>query len=252
MSQNLPDAQIETPNPADDSALDPAAAPPVDASTPDANPPPQGDNKPQQTPWYHRRIREEAERRRQAEERLSALEAQIGQQGFTETGDGQQPAPQDFNRLIEQRAAQIAEERRIKKAASRVYSDGVKSFPDYPAAINNLTNTMGEAVSRPEFLETVFDLPNSAAVLHHLGTDLDAAHEILSLPPLKMARKLERLAETLAAGPQPTRNALNANAPPEPIRPVGSSGSSAGRDPTKMSVKEYADWRAEQRAKTGR
>jgi hypothetical protein len=224
-------ATAETP------AAQTADAPPADASAQGAEPNPAEQPQPQKAPWYNRRIAEEAERRRRAEQELAELRARMEQQP-----EGQPPA-QDIDRLVEAKARQIAEQQVLQQKAAQVYQAGKQAFGDYDTAVQTLSSAMGEAVQRPEFLDTVFDLPNGHAVIHHLGTDLEAANEILSLPPLKMARRLEKLADALEAKktvPRPV------NAAPEPIRPVGAS-TSGSKDQSKWGPAEWDKYYQERR-----
>lgn len=216
-----------------------ADAPPADESAQGVEPNPPEEAKPQKTPWYNRRIAEEAERRRRAEQELAQIRARYEQ--------GEPPAPEaqpDIDRLVEMRARQLAEQQALQQRAQNVYQAGKQEYQDYDQAVSTLSSAMGDAVQRPEFLETVFDLPNGHAVIHHLGTDLDAANEILSLPPLKMARKLEKLAETLSSTSKPSPRA--ATPAPEPIRPVGAS-TTPGKDQSKWGPAEWDKYYRERR-----
>lgn len=230
MSENLPaPAQADPANLAEETIPD--AANPATAGEPaqGAEPAPQGDT-PKPSPWYQRRIAEEAQRRREAEAELTALRA-------AQLAAEEQPTqvdPNEFRKAVQVEAARLAQQQMVQAQAQRIFQDGKREFGDYEQTVRALTDTMGDATQSPAFLETVFDMPNGAHVIYALGKNLDAAQEILSLPPLKMARRLEQFAGTLTKPTTPSAPAI-----PDPIRPVArSSGASSGPKDTWTA----ADW----------
>lgn len=78
-----------------------------------------------------------------------------------------------------------------------------------------------------------------ADVAYYLGQHRALAHEISLLPPVEAARAIGRIEASLTT-PKP-RTETRA---PEPIAPV-KANSQAGRDPRKMTPREFSRWRAE-------
>jgi hypothetical protein len=188
---------------------------------------PAGETKAKQNPWYLRRIAEEADKRRALEAELAALRSQ--------PGNTQQQAqqPDNFQEAVRAEAARLAEQEKHQRIARETYERGVSEFPDYKEAVSSLT-ALGEPVNSQAFLETVFDMDDAHAVIHHLGTNIDLADEVLSLPPLKMARRLEKIAADLKAKPKTSATAQPVKHPPA-IDPLGKTVSTA-------TSKRMEDW----------
>lgn len=175
-------------------------------------------------PWYYKRIQEEAEKRRRAEAELAALKAQQSANQSPENSAQKSPAPMDMRAAVE--AEVRSRELQAKAAAS--YEVGKQQFKDYDNAIQTLT-ALGDGVSNPDFLETVFDLENPAAVLHALGSDPDKASEILQMRPSQMGRALEKISANLNSAPKNTP----VRSPAPVISPVGK---------TSGATKRQEDW----------
>lgn len=122
-------------------------------------------------------------------------------------------------------------EQRFAEQCNQVYSKGKTEFQDFDVAIANLQMV---GISR-DFLELATSSDAGAKLLHHLGTDLDEAARIASLPPVQMAREMTRLEFKLSqpTAPKPVSNA------PAPITPLGSSASKDVGDPSRLSDAEW-------------
>jgi len=96
-----------------------------------------------------------------------------------------------------------------------------------------------------ELAEQLFDMDKGPEVAYHLGSHLDAAERIFSLPPVQRARELTRL----EFGMDSVTGKKVSDAP-DPITPLGSSESVKG-DPDKMSADEWRTWRNKQVHGTG-
>lgn len=204
-----------------------------------ANEPPQEPQKPK-VDWAQRRIDKLVWEKNEEKRKADAYAAELAQyRQPTEQPQGQQPAAQDIDRLVEQRAAAKIASERFNDACNRVYEAGVKSDPNFDANLRTL-KTVGE-ISR-DFLEIVTDMDEGHKVINHLGANPDEAERILSLPPLKQARELAKLEASLgkAAPPPPVSKA------PAPISPVGSRTTPA--EPEEFaSTEEYAAWHRKNR-----
>lgn len=78
----------------------------------------------------------------------------------------------------------------------------------------------------------------AADLAYHIASDKALHDRLMKMRPLDAARELGRLEATIAL-PKP-RTATSAPAPISPVRGAGG----VNRDPAKMSVSEYAAWRA--------
>jgi hypothetical protein len=197
---------------------------------------------PKKEPWFQKRIgeltREKYEARRQAE--AIAQEAAQLRDALARVQQGESPQP-NANPLstesIEQAAARLVAERSFNEACNKVYETGKQEFHDFDAALANLQLVGG--VSR-EFLEIVSASDAGAKLIHHLGSDLDEAARIASLPPLQLAREMTKLELRLAQKPaKPVSNA------PAPITPIAAAKAST-KDPAEMTDAEFAKWRKAQ------
>lgn len=197
---------------------------------------------PKREPWFQKRIgeltREKYEARRQAE--ANAYEAAQAREALARLQQGESPQ-QQANQLstetIEQAAARLVAERSFNEACNKVYHSGKTEFPDFDAALSNLQLVGG--VSR-EFLEIVAASDAGAKLIHHLGSDLDEAARIASLPPLQLAREMTKLELRLSQKPaKPVSNA------PAPINPIAAATAST-KDPSSMTDAEFAKWRKAQ------
>lgn len=174
-------------------------------------------------PWFQKRIgeltRDKYEEKRvnadlKAEnERLRMALAQ-GQQGEPHQ-EGEQG---DVRTLARQEAERMRAEERFNETCNRTYDAGKAEFPDFDRAVANLQMV---GASR-EFLELATTSDAGHKLLHHLGTDMDEAARIMSLPPIQMARELTKLEFKLG---QPATKPVSKA--PAPIKPLG-SGKAAG------------------------
>lgn len=200
------------------------------------------EEKAKKEPWFQKRIgeltREKYEARRAAEEANQQAEqyrlylAQIQQGDQT----AQQPNV-DVRTLAQQEATKMVAEQRFNESCNKVYAEGAKEFPDFDAAIRNLQMV---GVNR-DFLELATTADAGAKLLHHLGSDLDEAARILSLPPVQMARELTKLEIKLG---QPAAKPVSKA--PEPIKPLGSGGVAESGLRDDLSADEWMRRRNEQ------
>jgi len=210
------------------------------AQTQENTPEPTDPEAPKKEPWFQKRIgeltREKYEARREAEtraEELAQLREQLARQ---QQGDTTEQPRGDVQTLVQREAERIVAERSFNDACNKVYATGKSEFPDFDKAVANLQLV---GVSR-EFLELTATADAGAKLLHHLGTDLDEAARIASLPPLQMARELTRLEIKLGqTQAKPTSNA------PAPLTLVNGTKGGA-KSPSEMTDAEFAKWRKSQ------
>jgi hypothetical protein len=121
---------------------------------------------------------------------------------------------QSRRRLKSCKRAQEAERRqeafieKAEKAAER--------FPDFHAVVSNPNLHINDAM-----VEFIAESDLGADVAYYLGKNPMKASVIAQMSPVKAARELAKLESELAARPKATPSKA-----PEPIKPVGSRGSS--------------------------
>ena len=173
--------------------------------------------------------REKYEARREAQlarQEAEAIRRHIEQQQ-------QDPnAPLDPARIqafVQQEAARQLHESQFNAACNKVHDEGSKSISGFD---NSLANLHHVGVSR-EFLEVLVESDQAAKIIHHLGTNLDEAARIVSLPPVRMAREITKLEAKLADQPKQISNA------PEPIKPIGGKSVNSLELRDGMSYKDF-------------
>jgi hypothetical protein len=113
-------------------------------------------------------------------------------------------------------ARQMVEQQRFDDACNQIYEKGAADFTDFDQALANfrllggLPSTLIEAAR-----ET--DAPH--AVLYDLGKNPEEAARILSLPPIRMAAAVAKMAAKTVTPPAP-----RVSKAPEPVKPVGGPG----------------------------
>lgn len=178
---------------------------------------PNAEEQAKKEPWFQKRIgeltRQKYEAIRAADEARQQAEQYRQYLAQTQQGDQQQSQPEvDVRALAHQEAAKMVAEQRFNESCNKVYDIGKSEFPDFDQAVSNLQMV---GVNR-DFLELATTFDAGAKLLHHLGTDLDEAARILSLPPVMMARELTKL-EIKLSQPQ----AKPVSKAPAPIKPIG-------------------------------
>ena len=216
-----------------------------------------------------RREREKAYRARlqteAAEAKAEAEQAKARRQAILDAAKQEAPPKEaDFPDPIEYAAAkaiwgaeQRLTEREVKNAGEAVKAAEGRaediSKREREVLVNAWMNTREEAKTRyadfetvalrgwepsPVMTDLILTSDVGADVAYHLGQNHALAAQIAAMNPVEAARAIGRI-EAGIVQPKP-RTETKA---PDPISPVrGSAG--AARDPSKMSVTEYAAWRA--------
>ena len=178
--------------------------------------------------------------------RLKEFQERGGQQ------QPQQPAPApnqgynqaDIDRLAEQRARELAVIHEFNRRCDEVAVLGRSAFGEnnFNERISNLqklvdANDPSSVQSYNSFLSAAIDTGEAAKLLHTLGSDLDEAQRIMSLPATRMAVELTKKAMA------PEVQVSNA---PRPITPVGGRGVSheaiSPDDPDRSDHLSVAEW----------
>jgi len=105
-----------------------------------------------------------------------------------------------------------AEVQEFNRNADAMYNKGAEKFTDWKDAVDTLVVS---GFMNKDLIDAAMAVDDGPAVLHHLGTNLDEAERISSLPPIQKAAAMAKLSGTLAA----PRTVPVSNAP-APIKPV--------------------------------
>lgn len=144
-----------------------------------------------------------------------------------------QPGTEAFRQAVAVEAQRMAAEQSFTADCNRVFAQGVQAHGElFKEAVANL-NMMGvigpKQGGTDPFLEAALVTDDPAAVLNHLGSDLDEAQRIASLPPIRMAAELAKLGSRLSSGPAAAKPAApTTSSAPAPIRPIGGAAKPSG------------------------
>ena len=147
------------------------------------------------------------------------------------------PSQADFDRVVQQRAQQLIEQREATAKSEQWVSAGNAEYSDFTARCNQLAD-LG-AAENPAFMQAIGELPAGHKVIADLAENPAEAARILKLPPIRMALELANVSARLAAAPPPPPKPVS-QAPP-PIRPL-STQARAEKNPEAMSSDEYQRW----------
>ena len=177
-------------------------------------------------------------RERAQNEQLARRVAELEAQSGTAERPLEQASPQAL-------AREIARVDRYREQAEQIVNSGSKAYPDYMVALKELAREVGDFVkpngAPSDFMDVVLEVVEKPAeVLYHLGKNPDLAEELANLSPLKLAKKLDRIERELTDKSKPKPSSA-----PKPLETVRSV-SSGSKDPSKMTDREFADWRHSQ------
>lgn len=178
--------------------------------------------------WEMKRIHEETNKRREAEQRARDLEAELararGNPPSDPPADGTPPSIDEIRRqereAIRREESVNAEIARRNAACNATFEKGVADIPDFDDARISLVSAFGHEINtKPEFLDAITELDNGHQVFAELGRNPAEAERILGLSPVKMALEIARMGERLAKPATPAPKQIS-KVPP-PVSPVG-------------------------------
>lgn len=187
------------------------------------------DNPPQKKDWRDRQIAKLREKEKAREAELEELRKEA------ETAKALLAASQEEREAgtLEQTREQIRREeaekvraeeytKRLNKGLEDMDAAGKQAFgAEWDTRIVQAAELFGqELAKRPDILEALTDLPNSAAVYHELAGDLDKMEALIGMPAYKMGAELARMSDRLGA-PKPAPKVSKA---PKPIKPISTEG----------------------------
>jgi predicted Rossmann fold nucleotide-binding protein DprA/Smf involved in DNA uptake len=145
---------------------------------------------PKRVPWFEKRIGEVTREKYEATRRAEQAEQQAQQLrdalARAQSGEQFEQPTTDVETLATKKATQMLAEQSFNQACNKVFQQGQSEFENFQDALNNL-HLVGATANRA-FLELTAASDAGHKLIHHLGTDLDKAAHIASLPPLQMAR----------------------------------------------------------------
>lgn len=179
-------------------------------------------------------------------EELRQLRAQVQPQQPAE--QGQQVDPQEIARFVEDRAARIAEARKVAEVCNTVHAEGVKKYPDFADALKTVHEEVGglfDAGGSPTpIMGAILEADKPAALIHYLGKQPEIAAELDGMTPTKAARKLAAIEAEMNAKPQPSQA-------PRALQPLRANGAQSELS-TSMDFRTWEKLRNEQeRARRG-
>lgn len=188
-----------------------------------------------------RAIRQMAFEQRETRRQLQALR---DEQARANPPDPNAPPTQaDINRIVEERAAQLIEQRETRAKTDTWATAGAAEYPDFTERCNQLAD-MG-AGENPHFMAAILDVPDGHKLVATLAEQPAEAARILRLAPVPMAIALANMAHQIAAAPPPPPPRPTTQAPP-PIRPL----STANRAEPSLDNLEGDAFRAEWHKRT--
>lgn|SRR5215831_1298334 len=207
--------------------------PPATPQTPDApSVPPEGSPAPAQpevpaapkADWRDRRIGELTARTREMRAELERLRAQQapngnGAQPPTQPYAGGPPSQAAIDAQVDHLANVKAATQEFNRRCDEVAELGRRSYPDFNARVASLVGIVDGSDPQARevyngFLSAAMETGEAPRIIHALGGDLNEASRILSLPPLRMAVELTRMAA------RPVQELSQA---PRPLNPAGSA-----------------------------
>jgi len=148
----------------------------------------------------------------------------------------------------EQQAQQRLQNQELQKKETELYAKIQRGFEKYEDFEDV---ALSETVPiTPVIKEILGDCEAPEDVAYYLGKNRTEAIRISHMTPLAAARAIAKIELELSTKPvdsPPPTTPKTTKAPP-PIKPLGSAHE-VGKDPSKMSQKEYEAWREAQGAK---
>jgi hypothetical protein len=151
---------------------------------------------------------------------------------------------------IERQAAQAAQaamvDAQINGAIEQRFAEGTQRFPDYREVVGNQALPPLRGMNPPLFA-AILKHPRSVEISYYLGKNPGEAYRLAGLDPLSSLTELGAL-----VGKLPNQERRQASTAPAPPAEVG-SGERAAKDPSRMTDREFAEWRRKQiQARGGR
>lgn len=258
MSENSPVAPEAAP-----SVASPETAAPAEAKAPEATPPAEGAN--QNEPEQSGETSEKPEKpKRPASERISELYGKmkaavrerdmalaeverlrrpvVDQHQYESLSYDEQQALQMRQVFRQERAEELAQEARYREQeAARVREemfqqrmfDAAETIPNIDKVITDPTLPVS-----PIGAHIIQESDKGPQMVYWLSQNRDEAARIASLDPISQARELGRIEARISSAPA----ARKVSQAPAPVPRVAGGANAGAKDPSSMSMSEYAEW----------
>ncbi len=211
-------------------------------ATPEVTPPAEPETQPQAKPdhWANKRLGQYAEKVRGHETTIAEQRRQIEELNRRLNPQGQapdatrQPTVADVDRLANERAETLTEQREQQRAIQAWNEAGEKASPTFRQDCEMLLN-LG-ARENPVATHALMDLDDAPKVIARLAADPAEAERIFALAPHRAAVALAKFAAKAPTPPPVSRT-------PAPITPVAGAAK-VDADPNSLSDDEW--WRRQQ------
>ena len=150
--------------------------------------------------------------------RLSAAEALLAANMSTPDGT---PTPVNTPQVaytpadFEAAVAARAEVQEFNRKADEMYNAGAAKYSDWKDSVDTL---VASGFMDKDLIDSAMAVEDGAAVLHHLGVNLDEAERINALSPIRKAAEMAKLSVQLS-----TPRSVPVSSAPAPIKPVNGS-----------------------------
>lgn len=174
-----------------------------------------------------------------AEQRLREYEQAIARQ----SGQPHTPSQEEFQRAVEQAAAQkvAADERNERFRAWEAEGNDKFGSGKFLEACNTVANFAGTDAQRGALVDVLLDSEGGQRALMELAGNAEEAERIMTMPPHRMALAIAKLgSEPAKQPPKPVSNA------PPPVRPPTAGRARGEPDPERGDMDSYMRWSAKQ------
>ena len=209
---------------------------------------------------FERRMANVLRREAEAKARANILEKQLEEARQAQARPAESGAPrledftdiEDFRKAVEKHAY----ERGLKESETKRQQDATKREKEALVAkwekkvdkgadkYDDFAEKVGELNPAAPWAYAIMEADNGDDIAYYLGTHLDEARSILSLPPADQIRAIGRLEAKLAA--EPPKQQMPSKAP-APIKPVG--GKSGGANDMPQDTDDIKTWMKKEHAR---
>ncbi len=148
----------------------------------------------------------------------------------------------DVETRAELRAREIAELKEIQDRCNKVFDKGVKNNKEFAKAVQAVADEIGvpfDSKGRPTpTMAAILDADEPEKMIQHLADNPELAAELADLSPSKQIRRIVQIEKEMNEDTKPRQS----NAP-KPATPVNSGATTAAKDPSTMTDKEFAEFR---------
>lgn len=232
-------AAVEVPAPVDAETTVPATEQPDQTTSEPPTEPPK-DREQKAAEALQRRLSKRTGEYYQQKARADQLEQEIAalrQRSQDDAPEDRKPGRDE----VESRASELMQEREIASKVNALMTKG-KSIEGFEAAASAVVDELGLINNgRPTAaLHVLLDTDSPAELIAHIGSDPELLESLAGLSPTRLAARIARIEDAMKAAKAPKTSAA-----PPPLKPV-TGAASTDPDPSRMTDKQYAEWRRKQ------